>query len=75
MINGQEISVRRKELGWTQDQLAWKAGVSVRTVRNVEAGILPTAANLWAILGALRLELSIVKADGCLDDWGMGQGS
>ncbi|MGI5148104.1 BTAD domain-containing putative transcriptional regulator [Plantactinospora sp. CA-294935] len=33
---GQYVRSRRKELGWTQEELARRAGLSVRTVRNVE---------------------------------------
>ncbi|MDW5323687.1 tetratricopeptide repeat protein [Plantactinospora sp. KLBMP9567] len=33
---GRYVRSRRKELGWTQEELARRAGLSVRTVRNVE---------------------------------------
>lgn len=51
---GRRISVGRRSRGWTQQDLAAKAGVSVRTMTGIEKG-LPTIqmgywlAALWAL--------------------------
>jgi transcriptional regulator with XRE-family HTH domain len=51
---GARIRALRKERGWTQDELAEKAGVSSRTIFSVEKGAhVPQPAKLRAILDAL----------------------
>ncbi|UOB18615.1 helix-turn-helix domain-containing protein [Abyssalbus ytuae] len=37
-INGETIRQRRRELDWTQSDLADKIGVSITTIQNYEAG-------------------------------------
>lgn len=44
---------RRAELGWTQKELAGAAGVSERTVQNLEGGVRPQARNRHKIERAL----------------------
>jgi len=54
------VIIRRGELGLTQDALAAKAGVSVRTIRSLEAGrTWPQARSLAAIARVLGLDVSV----------------
>jgi predicted ATPase/transcriptional regulator with XRE-family HTH domain len=45
----------RKDSGWTQEELAERSGVSVRTIRNLEAGVIanPRRASVDLLLAAL----------------------
>jgi len=47
------IRAARQALGWTQDQLAHKAGISTRTIHAVEKGMTCRQATKRLILNAL----------------------
>lgn len=49
------LAHRRLELNWTQDQLAEQSGVSVATLRRLEAGESTQLANWLRVLTALGL--------------------
>lgn len=54
MIDTRQIKAARALLGWTQTDLAAKAGVSVATLNNIERGVAdPRASTLRAIETAL----------------------
>lgn len=56
----QAIRRRRKELGWTQDQLAARAGLVAKHVSRIETSTHePKASTIFAILAALGLELTL----------------
>lgn len=52
---GADLAERRLELDWTQADLARRAGVSVATVRRLEAGESSQLANWLRVLTALGL--------------------
>ena len=55
---GERIKNRRNELGWTQDQLAQKAGISKSFLSDLENGKRSVSAdNLLGIAGVLNLSL------------------
>lgn len=55
---GDRIRTRRTELGWTQDQLARKAGISKSFLSDVENGRRSVSAeNLFEIAQALNVSL------------------
>ena len=58
---GQCIRARREELGWSQDELARRAGVSRSTVYRLEAGTTTSLypAKLLSVLDALGLEVTV----------------
>lgn len=52
-----DIAVMRRERGWTQEDLAERSGLSVRTVRNVELGkISPRASTVTLLARALDID-------------------
>jgi transcriptional regulator with XRE-family HTH domain len=53
------IQKRRTDLGWTQEQLALNAGLSVRTVQRVENGTTPTLETLKCL--AATFDVPIVE--------------
>jgi DNA-binding XRE family transcriptional regulator len=57
---GDRVRKARKQLGWSQDQLAEKSGVSRRTISSLEScNRIPKRVNLLnAILGALNLRIA-----------------
>ena len=58
---GERITLRRKELCITQEQLAEKVGVSVQTVSNIECGKKAARPeNLAKICGALQISADYV---------------
>lgn len=57
------IKERRKEVGYTQVQLAEMAGIRKATIVDVEAGKPYNFNTLLAILGCLRGELQIIWKD------------
>lgn len=57
------IKERRKEVGYTQEQLAEMAGIRKATLVDVEAGKPYNFNTLLAILGCLRGELQIIWKD------------
>ncbi|MBF5046397.1 MULTISPECIES: helix-turn-helix domain-containing protein [Myxococcaceae] len=50
------ILSRRQQLGWSQEQLALVAGVSVRTVQRIEAGGLAAVETVRSLAAALDLD-------------------
>lgn len=63
---GQCIRARREELGWSQDELARRAGVSRSTVYRLEVGTTTSLypANLLSVLDALGLEVTVGPESG-----------
>ena len=57
------IKERRKEVGYTQEQLSEMAGIRKATLVDVEAGRPYNFNTLLAILGCLRGELQIIWKD------------
>lgn len=54
------ISNRRKSLGWSQAELAEKAGIKQETVSYIESGKrIPNLMNMVSILSALDMVLKI----------------
>lgn len=57
IVVGETIRKRRKELGWTQEQLAHEAGVCARNISRIENGErFPTIATLYMLRKALNME-------------------
>jgi transcriptional regulator with XRE-family HTH domain len=54
---GPLITQRRQTLGWTQKQLAERAGLSTKHIARIEHGIEPGAGSLAALLGVSELGL------------------
>jgi transcriptional regulator with XRE-family HTH domain len=50
----------RARLGLTQGEVAKRAGVSLRTITNIEAGADLGLANLRAIAGALEIPIEVL---------------
>jgi len=62
MKAGEIVRNRRLILGFTQQMLAQKSGISIGTLQNIEAGIAnPSIAILDKILGPLHLETQVVE--------------
>jgi transcriptional regulator with XRE-family HTH domain len=63
---GRRCRARRKELGWTQRNLANLTGLSEQTVRQCEGGhILVSLETLYRLADALQISLaSLVAEDG-----------
>lgn len=53
----------RKKLNLTQEELADKANISVRTIQRIEAGTKPTGFTLQALSVALGVSESVLLAD------------
>ena len=54
------IKERRKELGWTNEDLAFAAGVSAKTINNIQNGKAnPLFDVVEACLNAMGLELQV----------------
>ena len=53
----------RKKLNLTQEELADKANISVRTIQRIEAGTKPTGFTLQALSTALGVSPSVLLAD------------
>ncbi|MCG3142471.1 MAG: hypothetical protein HDKAJFGB_03939 [Anaerolineae bacterium] len=54
---GQKIALRRKQLSWTQDQLAERVGVDAETISRFERGAnLPSLPSLERLAAALNIE-------------------
>ena len=57
---GEIIRTRRKELGWTQDDLAAQCGLARNQISVYEKGVhAPTWSIAMRILDALDLEISV----------------
>lgn len=56
---GKLIRKARRDLEWSQAELAKRAGVSVPTVARVEGGIDPRLSTLLVLLGVLGLRLDV----------------
>ena len=54
---GPLITQRRQTLGWTQKQLAERAGLSTKHIARIEHGVEPGAGSLAALLGVSELGL------------------
>lgn len=55
---GQKIAVRRKQLAWTQDQLAERVGVDAETISRFERGAnLPSLLTLDRLAAALQADV------------------
>jgi putative zinc finger/helix-turn-helix YgiT family protein len=52
LLTGKEIKRKRKELGWTQKELARKAGVGVVSIKRWENGIIQTKSMNQALKSA-----------------------
>jgi transcriptional regulator with XRE-family HTH domain len=52
-VTSQDFKDTRVKLGWTQEQIAEKLGVSVRTVKYYEAGNVPVSTPAAKLLGLL----------------------
>ena len=62
--HGEKIAALRMELGWTQDQLALKAGYSDRLIRKAEAGQSLSAATLTVLAQTFQQHgLEVTAAD------------
>lgn len=63
MLDPLVIALRRhrERLGWSPDQLATRAGISVHTVRDVESGRsrAPRVDTLRSLAGAMNLNLAL----------------
>ena len=60
---GAAIRKRRKQLGWTETQLAQAARTSISTISRIERGKrLPSLALMVRITGALDLTLALKAA-------------
>lgn len=55
----------RKDRGWTPEKLAEEAGVSVRTVRDIEAGRVdePRVGTIFSIAEALGVKVSDIDPE------------
>ncbi len=61
--NGEAIVTRRKEKGWTREDLAHKSGVSVRTIASMEGGKRVTLYTLGCVAKALETDHQKFAAD------------
>ncbi len=60
MTIGQQIKEERIKKGFTQEDLADKTGISVRTIQRIENGeVAPRAYSILSIAGALQVELPL----------------
>jgi transcriptional regulator with XRE-family HTH domain len=60
---GDKVRDLRKERGWSQQELAGRAGISMQTVSNLETGRhVPGIATLSKIAGALGVPLPALLA-------------
>jgi transcriptional regulator with XRE-family HTH domain len=53
------LKERRTLLGLTQQALSDLSGVTLRTIKNIEGGALPSVRNLMLVAEALGLELKL----------------
>ena len=63
-MDGFEVLRQRRRAGWTQQQLATRAGVNVRTVTRIERGMAaPNMGTLARIADALGVPLATLVMD------------
>lgn len=60
---GDDIRAARNQRGWTQEELAERAGVSRPTIARVERGDDVSTANLAKVAAALGLEIRLAGRD------------
>lgn len=60
---GDDIRAARDQRGWTQEELAQKAGVSRPTIARVERGDDVSTANLAKVADALGLQIRLADRD------------
>lgn len=60
---GDDIRAARNQHGWTQEELAERAGVSRPTIARVERGDDVSTANLAKVADALGLEIRLTGRD------------
>ncbi|SJN22976.1 hypothetical protein FM104_03820 [Microbacterium esteraromaticum] len=60
---GDDIREARNQRGWTQEELAERAGVSRPTIARVERGDDVSTANLAKVAAALGLEIRLAGRD------------
>jgi transcriptional regulator with XRE-family HTH domain len=59
-----EIRQRREELGWTQEQLANRAGIPQSAVARLEnGGVIPRLDTLFKVIRPLGLEFKLIIAN------------
>jgi transcriptional regulator with XRE-family HTH domain len=63
-VSGAEVKRLREEHGWTQEQLAARAGVSGRTIQNIESGASVSTAKLRPVAKALGISLECMPTCG-----------
>lgn len=63
-VDGAEILRQRKRLGWTQEELAARAHVDVKTIRHAELSRNVDPSTLTRIAGALDVDAGALQGDG-----------
>lgn len=62
---GHAIRRRRREIGWTQDELAARSGLAAKHVSRIENGLLEVRlSTVLALAAALGLDLSVTRRFG-----------
>ncbi|WP_221032706.1 helix-turn-helix domain-containing protein [Actomonas aquatica] len=67
---GARIKLQRTKLAWTQELLAERAGLSVRTVQRVEGGEEPSAETLRALATAMGVTVTALRPEDVRRDFG-----
>ncbi|WP_255264790.1 helix-turn-helix domain-containing protein [Streptococcus sobrinus] len=69
MENKTLVANLRKQKGWTQERLAEKAGLSVRTIQRIERGDDSSLETLGPVANALSLLRSSFKLTSLVQRW------
>jgi len=70
LVDGFEVLRRRRLAGWTQHQLAARAGVNVRTITRIERNyVIPNMATLARI--AQALDVTVAELVGAVESEAM----